>query len=1507
EATRSRPKGFTDEDLANIDAYFRHGDPGNGLNPELRARVAEIAADVAAQVKKIDDLTKEIAGADRGILKARGITDGTPGTSQSTPPVATTSSSSTTTTTTTNANARIVAQHERKKAAFQQQLTQSQDILLQRQAEFAGLFSSEAGHDRLSVLRARNVHAQSATHLLNEPQQESTPADTAETTETAESRLAPDNAPDWTSNQAPGDRPQRGGSRGSGSHRGQDTGRGGSANGRGRGGSHRGGTPHPVTSSSGSSASTPARGGQPPRGGHGGTSGTNPARGGSTTSSRGSGTPSVRGGRAPRPAAPATVPAPAVTSIAYGNPLFTALIGGQGQGQGRGTLSASEYHARVLRSVSGAHPTSYVVNAVVDHETVAKSGRLQQFVDSVLEGLSPEMSGRVAIVVGVNGAVSEGDAAAAQSIRDAITTGTNGVDCPVPLAVVATPLAPWSSSFPYGTARNVTLTSTATREALHGLLARDTHPYVSFMDFDAYPHTTDSGRHVFDHFEARLGFGRAVTGSESQGLLPPLRPLLMSGGYRIPPAGDADGRTRLANETRDRWNNPKEVGQLGAAPTDVDARIEDFDREIRHDMRARNRMAALAPFMPYSPEPNLFVDGPATLVRGEAGEFDDIRFSPGAAEFNGLANSLMRLAAWEIRANDASAGPDVSLPAPAGPNTASPNTAAQQTTDAPRPTPPPASRLQIAAESLRPSVRGTAFVIDVNDAATQTDLSRLYFSMLKSRRQTALKEGFPSDAAVPRHTLRVQQSHLNPTPYTRLFHESAPATKNAKYGQLSALRDSGELLRTDSLNTVTALDAFEALTLQTTLSLPPAGSTGRDGDVEFGLPRDLRRLHTMNLLYTTDEGVLQRNFHEVAATYLADTAPQVLAARPESFFGALTTALTRAPGDTGTDVHPDVRRMLLHLQEQHQDTPAARDLITRAAEHGLTVEDLSTRLFTGRVHPMTHTLDHYIAPPRNPGTSSSTEGTFELDAAATFLLDLYAGALARPLDVTGPDGTTHRFAPPASTGAPVHVRWQSGAGWVAEAGVRTASTDDGAPGPSAKPGTKGEVSAGPKSGTTSGTKSAPSGQDRKGRRGGNTPTAAAPDTSTDPARPVTGTPSGRKRGEFVSRVVAAQELRAFHGAKTAAVHTERFDPKLRQLNPRPGHLDGSVTLIRNHVRRAQLADGRTVRHFFITLPFKLTDGLTATDLARHQQQVQQILDTHTNSGYRLPESGDQLRITAEFIHAPQHGEAVTLTQSANPGRADQLHWDVNHSDATLTHELLHYLGLADEYADTHEADPHLFRRNDQASGVRTEGLMANTLRQNLQHLPHDYLATIERVSNNAVIPLHTTTPAAQATPAAPATPTRPATTSGDSTYLPPDHTPHQPPNQAPAGKPVFLTQPHYASGDQFGIAAALLADENLSVILTHGSGNPAHSAAAEGMAAFYAASGIPDDRIHVVETAGRLKEITVQTEDGPLLVKLNKKNQLGVGDATKRVGKQFSTDLREDVRKAWKVGPDAER
>ncbi|MEV0478459.1 hypothetical protein AB0I50_53500, partial [Streptomyces prunicolor] len=166
-----------------------------------------------------------------------------------------------------------------------------------------------------------------------------------------------------------------------------------------------------------------------------------------------------------------------------------------------------------------------------------------------------------------------------------------------------------------------------------------------------------------------------------------------------------------------------------------------------------------------------------------------------------------------------------------------------------------------------------------------------------------------------------------------------------------------------------------------------------------------------------------------------------------------------------------------------------------------------------------------------------------------------------------------------------------------------------------------------------------------------------------------------------------------------------------------------------------------------------------------------LLDTHLNSGLALPSSGDQLHINLNLVDDPAHPEAITLTNTSDPARADQLHLDMGHSDEDLLHEVLHYLGLPDEQRD----NDFLLRNHPNSTTVRTTGLMATT--QTPVHIPHRYLRTIENVTASGP-QLHDHAGQDETTP-----PQNP-----DTTPIPAQDTPTWPASQAPTALPPARRQ-----------------------------------------------------------------------------------------------------------------------
>ncbi|MFJ8850961.1 glycosyltransferase [Streptomyces sp. NPDC102437] len=235
-----------------------------------------------------------------------------------------------------------------------------------------------------------------------------------------------------------------------------------------------------------------------------------------------------------------------------------------------------------------------------------------------------------------------------------------------------------------------------------------------------------------------------------------------------------------------------------------------------------------------------------------------------------------------------------------------------------------------------------------------------------------------------------------------------------------------------------------------------------------------------------------------------------------------------------------------------------------------------------------------------------------------------------------------------------------------------------------------------------------------------------PDDSSDAqvlSRPARQVPFPADPSTWVER---RKEVPAGHVGR---LHVERFDPAVDAMSRHrvPGTLAGSQTLMRAEVSRIEAHNGTWVRDHVVTLPVRLAgSGLSEQDLAGLRAGVQGALDEHFNAvGYALPRSGDQFNVDLRLVHDDDHPEHVIVSRSDNPGRSDQRHWNLGPPAEdhrylpVMIHEVLHYLGLPDEYRDR----DFLFRRNADSGAVHTDGLMADTAR--LAPLPERYLAAIE--------------------------------------------------------------------------------------------------------------------------------------------------------------------------------------
>ncbi|MDW9380670.1 hypothetical protein [Chryseobacterium sp. JV558] len=131
--------------------------------------------------------------------------------------------------------------------------------------------------------------------------------------------------------------------------------------------------------------------------------------------------------------------------------------------------------------------------------------------------------------------------------------------------------------------------------------------------------------------------------------------------------------------------------------------------------------------------------------------------------------------------------------------------------------------------------------------------------------------------------------------------------------------------------------------------------------------------------------------------------------------------------------------------------------------------------------------------------------------------------------------------------------------------------------------------------------------------------------------------------------------------------------------------------------------------------------------------------------------------------------------------------------------------------------------------------------------------------------------------------------------------PRPEPQRDPKPKVKVLTQPGYATGDMFGIAAALIDDEELHVVISKGDGSLTdHTDKADSIKKFYEDSGISEDRIHIVKVrqlrgAGNRK---LENEAH----KYKRRGYIkGVNYGTDYIARKYSPELRGKLKERWKV------
>ncbi|MEV0405349.1 hypothetical protein [Actinoallomurus sp. NPDC050550] len=182
---------------------------------------------------------------------------------------------------------------------------------------------------------------------------------------------------------------------------------------------------------------------------------------------------------------------------------------------------------------------------------------------------------------------------------------------------------------------------------------------------------------------------------------------------------------------------------------------------------------------------------------------------------------------------------------------------------------------------------------------------------------------------------------------------------------------------------------------------------------------------------------------------------------------------------------------------------------------------------------------------------------------------------------------------------------------------------------------------------------------------------------------------------------------------------------------------GRQVLVREHVQRIQAPNGQWVRYHVPVIPVKPEGGVGAEDVAALQDELNRELTHYVNERYyALPKSKDQLHVDLRLVVAPAHGEAVEVVPGVTARTAARL-WGRRDDILLLLHEVLHPLGLSDEYLDelsVFRRSAKLtvvgsdgIRREEPRSAVKTDGLMAEGPFHPSQPIPARHLKTIEDV------------------------------------------------------------------------------------------------------------------------------------------------------------------------------------
>lgn len=348
------------------------------------------------------------------------------------------------------------------------------------------------------------------------------------------------------------------------------------------------------------------------------------------------------------------------------------------------------------QSIKSDSPLAFIVNTILPYSELVN---IQNTINAMVGGLDAKNDfHRIAIVLGVN--APKGREAEMEKAIEAAAVILDKY--PFPIAIVR---LTFTGKFPHGTMRNQTMHSEETRAMTLAFTQKGLHPYLSFQDSDASSRRvgSDDGPHVFN------AVNRTMLELNEEGKLAAFqRPLMVAGGYR--PQNHKD----LVEMTAKRL---AQTPIKGVSKGNISGMLSGFEEGIAEDMKIRDMFAKMDPMLPYSPEPNLFIDATAAY-HGGPGSSNELLFGPNASEYaqlsRGLANyNRMELEAYYGPLYDNAPEPGTSKSAPDKEDIK--------------------QMLIIDSQNNRHPVREKSFTSNYAGMAIGTDLSRLAYGKLKKK------------------------------------------------------------------------------------------------------------------------------------------------------------------------------------------------------------------------------------------------------------------------------------------------------------------------------------------------------------------------------------------------------------------------------------------------------------------------------------------------------------------------------------------------------------------------------------------------------------------------------------------------------------------------------------------------------------------------------------------------------------------------------------------------------